>query len=36
MVMCWVHNDVGCLSDDILVDGGTGYALGIMVGCLTC
>ena len=35
-MMCWVHIDVGCLDDDLLVGGGTGYALGIVVRCLTC
>lgn len=34
--MCLVQSDVRCLDDDLLVGGGTRYALGIMVVCLTC
>ena len=34
-VMSWGHIDVGYLDNDLLVDDGTRYALGI-VGCLTC
>ena len=36
-MMCWVHSDVGCLDDDLVGGGGgTGYALGIVVGCMAC
>ena len=35
-MMYWMHNDVGCLNDDLLVGGGTWYALGIVVECLAC
>ena len=31
-----MHNAVGSLDDDLVVGGGTRYALGIMVGCLSC
>ena len=34
--MRWVHSDVECLNEDLLVGGGMGHALGIVVGCLTC
>ena len=33
---CWVYNYIRCLDDDLVVVGGTGYALGIVVGCITC
>ena len=31
-----MYSDVKCLDYDLLVGGGTRYALSIMVGCLTC
>ena len=35
-MMCWVRSDVGSLVDDLVIGGGTGYTLGIMVGCMAC